>query len=278
MRTDHKENIVWVSPGHSEDLVIPKRDFKALKSRVRVHKRKLLGIRIMIALIATFILVGFYFISSKSNPGRNTERPVNAANVGPPVKSTSSSDWEFERILAISIEPKEVVQPKINSFESSPESPEPIPTSLLMAPKDEEIDQSEQETQRKPTLPTDTEAESVKDSVVVTQPYVPSKFERAYPKVGYDSLNQYLTQYINQGLLGAHEDWDTIQISFFIQEDGTPSAIALSEDFPDSIFNSIQSIILDMPVWEPAKADGIPVKTRYRLPLKIDSLSGPPEP
>ena len=275
MRTDNEHKIVWVSSGREEHLKVPKRDFKALQTRVTVRKRKIMGIRIGVALVITLILLGIWSIFSDAGPKKPSEQPSKVTAWGPV--------WSAPRVDTMGLREMVRVIPQLPTPKKTP--PKPVSSTVQITKDIPTTRDSIQVAKTKPPtlsadpkpLPKDStqlsqaKVNSSDQPATNAQPYVPSKFERAYPLVGYDSLYQYLATYINHEALGGGQVEDTIRISFYIQEDGMPSGIRFSVELPDSVLNNVKQIIVDMPMWEPAKADGKPVRTRYRLPLRIDA-------
>ncbi len=272
----HSVKVVWDNPSEEANLTYPKRDFMALNRQVQ--KRKRLIRLVKGAAIVTLIIGALVIISLSKRSKKQPEVPVSSIEISPRRKSASSYNWSMigtirQKNLPVGVPEIEVIQKaavqqppqgnlvikKVNN-EVSGDVPEKV---------SEAIDTIQ--TKNNTPILSDELKVSSDSSTLVKKAFVPSEFTRAYPKVGYDSLYQYLTEYINQELLGSKNDGDTLRISFAIEADGHPSGIKLSISTADSIFMKIEEVVQQMPTWEPAKADGQPIVTRFRLPLIIQS-------
>ncbi|MDW3192607.1 MAG: hypothetical protein R8G66_09580 [Cytophagales bacterium] len=271
----HSVRIVWDDPSN-EVINYPKRDFKALNRRVR---RRKLAIRIAIGttlLILLLLLLTFLKINGGSESA--AEVPNNTAPYGPTINRTNTFDWSGIQKI------KPVLKPDlVKTTQTEQEEPVEVDPIVEQPPKIA-VDRKEEsdiyrasiaaasdtiQLEEKPAMKTTTETS--KDSIAKRPNFVPSEFVRAYPTVGYDSLYQYLTEFINKELLGSNNESDTLRISFAIEVDGRPSGIQLSIETADSVFMKIEEVVQNMPMWQPATADGQPIKTRFRLPLIIQS-------
>lgn len=268
--SEHNVKIVWDDPS-KEGITYPKRDFNALNRRV---KRRKMFIRVALGTFLILTVMGILtFISLTKKTETTTETLVSDPYGGPTLTRESFDLTMIDSIASMKASEKQIA----------------IDSALLMAtkPVHEQIVhlQKEEEDGGRPTIivATDTlhftqegiseNEPEISDSVhqAVNKSFVPSEFVRAYPIVGYDSLYQYLTEYINKELFGSKNVSDTLRISFAIEVDGRPSGIRLSINTSDSIFMKIEEAVQNMPAWKPATADGQPIMTQFRLPMIIQS-------
>lgn len=264
--------IVWNDP--SEEVTFPRKDFKSLNRRV--IRRKWL-IRVIAGTITSMVALGIYVLINLSDkPKPLPETPNTTGLIGPISDSQYDFDWTvIEKIDRNTIKQ---LEPDVKAIPAATAIP-----SVKTKVEQEEEKEINEATEKKDPIKADSllmndqvlgkKAVDVKDSIVKApvNTFVPSEFVRAYPEVGYDSLYRYLTEYINKELLGTNNEADTLKISFAIEIDGRPSGINLSISTTDSVFMRIEEVVQQMPAWRPATADGQPIKTRFRLPLIIQS-------
>lgn len=270
--SEHNVKIVWDDP--SQEVNYPRRDFKSVNRRI--VRRKWL-IRVAVGAITSMVALGIYLIVNLSHkPEPLPETPTNASPIGPFAETALPFDWSV--IDSIAQKKPEASTPEVQVLAPVKEV-SPIPTTTL---KEEETLVIETEdvavaistdSIQSDQIVSSKNLTEIKDSVIQTPApsFVPSEFVRAFPTVGYDSLYRYLTEYINKELLGTNNKADTLKISFAIEVDGRPSGIKLSISTTDSVFMRIEEVVQNMPAWQPATADGQPIKTRFRLPLIIES-------
>ncbi len=271
--SEHSVKIVWDDP--SQEVAYPRRNFNSLNQRVIRRKRL---IKWITGVTTSIVVLGIYLMVSLSHKSNTTpETPVNQGTTGPKLNTEQPYEWS----VIDSIEHNK-------SNLSIPDKQNPS-TEKDAVPVNESVENMEEtevvESENEIALtPEDSiqfndqivlEEESLtSNSPIVESPvksFVPSEFVRAYPTVGYDSLYRYLTEYINKELFGSNNAEDTLKISFAIEIDGRPSGIKLSINTSDSVFMKIEEVVQNMPAWKPATADGQPIKTRFRLPLIIQS-------
>lgn len=266
--SEHNVNIVW-NDASKEKIDYPNRNFNALQQRVRLRKRR---IRVVIGGILLIVLIGiFTLINLMKSPVIESEIPNSPIN-SPQLSSAKPFDWSVVDTITTRQPVPEKKEIAITTKLRKPSEIEIVPEEETVIPEENKTGISSsiasvnnQTTPKKQVITKDTTAQESRTS------FVPSEFIRAYPTVGYDSLNRYLTEFINKELIGSNNESDTLKISFAIETDGHPSGIKLSIDTPDSVFMKIEEVVQNMPAWQPATANGVPIKTRFRLPLIIQS-------
>lgn len=274
---EHSVRIIWDDPSN-EVINYPKRDFKALNRRVR---RRKLAIRITIGTVMLIIaLLLLALLKMNGGSGRLSEAPNRTVPYGPTISQSDHFLWsDIQKIKALTKpDLAETTQPEVET---------PVKTTSVVEQSTKVAENEAVGTDNNVDeilVPSDSiqyddepiaqvSMETPKDSITkqTVNTFVPSEFVRAFPTVGYDSLYQYLTEFINKELLGSKNESDTLRIAFAIEVDGRPSGIQLSIETTDSVFMRIEEVVQNMPPWQPATADGQPIKTRFRLPLIIQS-------
>lgn len=123
--------------------------------------------------------------------------------------------------------------------------------------------------------PPETEEQSVEDKIIPdTAPAPPdppvlgmvAEPEPEFPG-GTTALQQYIRDHFH---LPADADYSgTIYVSFIVEPDGRTDSVKILRGLTPELDKEAVRIVKEMPPWKPAKQNGITVRTRYNLPLKI---------
>lgn len=95
--------------------------------------------------------------------------------------------------------------------------------------------------------------------------------QRAEYPGGNDSLIKFISRNVNYpDSSKAYGIQGTVYISFFINEEGIVDDIKVDTGVNKEIDEEAVRVVKLMPVWKPARRNGIPLKVKYTIPIKFN--------